>query len=1072
MGQSVKKFVFILAVIVGMHYSVGQQKVVNPLKRINELIEVDSLDAAQSKLTTQVVLLKTSKNFDSLVSYIFPTGRIEIFKKNSITSALTLAEEIKVVNNNYNVQCKIKSELAKLHFELGEISAAFELAKEAKEFAKKTSDETLLINSEYLIGDYALRSGNIEALEEHIRSAHTRILKKEGQPYPITARVLNLMGAVMFFSTKQDSAQYYFESALKHIPSLEDNVENKLYLPAAISGNLFVITLNKGEHHLATKYAENSLRLNQEFLNKAPNHRQVPRVKRNLALGYINLSSLHFDLGDFDRSDNIMAVAHNFAKKNFDLNTDEYFYVVLGIAEIKNAKKEFSEATSYLKIAENSLNAMTSDNPQLRAYLYNNLGNSANGLKDYKKALAYYEKSDINHEKFNPGQYDSNRLYQSMNQASLHAKLGQKEKALSKIQRTYNYIVNENGPENYQANVLLVSLAQINYDLEDYEEVLKWCNKSLEIYKKNEKLKGFDKLYFEEKKAQVLLLNAKAKYAMEQEKDTVVIKNLLADLNQAIQTLEARKSIISTPEAVTVLIEDNKDVFDFAKKLNLELFAISQNTDYLNQAVSLHESAIYNRIRVRLNINDAISFSGIPSTILTRENKLRNALDIDPEKESDNALNNLLESKAIWAAFLDSIQQAYPKYHKMRYATIGESLENIQQKIPEKTTAVRYFFVEDLLYAYVISEGIEKLIPLNYADVEELISQLGEDQSDLTNIANTLNSLYEKLWKPLENQIQTKNIIIFPDGVLYNLSFETLTSTKITSFKELSTNSLLAKHNISYNYSLYLLDSDKKSKVYDNSFVAFAPEFNDAMKENYKIAVTDSLRLDKTYLKLLQQPFNVSLAKAYGNLFNGSYFINENSTEQIFKSNANEHKIIHIGTHAESNNISPELSRLIFAKDVSNSSGEDGSLYTYEIYNTSLNSNLAILTACETGKPSYQAGEGMISLAHAFNYAGSESILTSLWKIDERSSAEIIESFYDNIKSGKPKDEALRLAKLDYIQSTDGRTLAPQFWAGLVLMGDTSPIEISNTTNWMYWVLAIVLSLLLMVFLKNRFRSS
>ena len=63
-----------------------------------------------------------------------------------------------------------------------------------------------------------------------------------------------------------------------------------------------------------------------------------------------------------------------------------------------------------------------------------------------------------------------------------------------------------------------------------------------------------------------------------------------------------------------------------------------------------------------------------------------------------------------------------------------------------------------------------------------------------------------------------------------------------------------------------------------------------------------------------------------------------------------------------------------------------------------MSSNLAILTACETGKPTYQAGEGMISLAHAFNYAGSESILTSLWKIDEQSSAVIIESFYKYLK--------------------------------------------------------------------------
>ena len=60
-------------------------------------------------------------------------------------------------------------------------------------------------------------------------------------------------------------------------------------------------------------------------------------------------------------------------------------------------------------------------------------------------------------------------------------------------------------------------------------------------------------------------------------------------------------------------------------------------------------------------------------------------------------------------------------------------------------------------------------------------------------------------------------------------------------------------------------------------------------------------------------------------------------------------------------------------------------------------SNLTILSACESGKPGYQDGEGMVSLAHAFNYAGSQRILMALWKIDEQSSSRITEFFIENI---------------------------------------------------------------------------
>ena len=238
------------------------------------------------------------------------------------------------------------------------------------------------------------------------------------------------------------------------------------------------------------------------------------------------------------------------------------------------------------------------------------------------------------------------------------------------------------------------------------------------------------------------------------------------------------------------------------------------------------------------------------------------------------------------------------------------------------------------------------------------------------------------------------------------------------------------------------------------------------MKKDYKIAIQDSMSFDKAYLTLLPQPFTKSLAQKATRIFSGTSFLNENSTEHIFKNSAKEHKIIHIGTHAESNNISPELSRLMFAKSTETLSSDDNYLYTYEIYNTNLASNLAILTACETGKPTYQAGEGMISLAHAFNYAGSESILTSLWKIDEQSSAEIIALFYGNIKKGWSKDKALQQAKLDYMATAKGRTINPQYWAGLVLIGDTSPIVLQSSFTFIYWVLALIIIALVVAFIK------
>ncbi|MCR9085015.1 MAG: CHAT domain-containing protein, partial [Cyclobacteriaceae bacterium] len=87
-------------------------------------------------------------------------------------------------------------------------------------------------------------------------------------------------------------------------------------------------------------------------------------------------------------------------------------------------------------------------------------------------------------------------------------------------------------------------------------------------------------------------------------------------------------------------------------------------------------------------------------------------------------------------------------------------------------------------------------------------------------------------------------------------------------------------------------------------------------------------------------------------------------------------------------------------------------------------------------------GEGMISLAHAFNYAGTKSLLIGLGKIDEKASVSIAEDFYDFLEDGLGKDEALRNAKLNYLAQAKGRELDPSFWASLIILGDVRPVEL------------------------------
>ncbi len=88
-------------------------------------------------------------------------------------------------------------------------------------------------------------------------------------------------------------------------------------------------------------------------------------------------------------------------------------------------------------------------------------------------------------------------------------------------------------------------------------------------------------------------------------------------------------------------------------------------------------------------------------------------------------------------------------------------------------------------------------------------------------------------------------------------------------------------------------------------------------------------------------------------------------------------------------------------------------------------------------------------------------MLTGLWKVDERASAILLEAFYENLTKGLEKDEALRQAKLYYLENRSGRMLAPQYWAGLVIMGDTSVVDLQQKSNiWLMLIFGILLVLL------------
>ena len=156
------------------------------------------------------------------------------------------------------------------------------------------------------------------------------------------------------------------------------------------------------------------------------------------------------------------------------------------------------------------------------------------------------------------------------------------------------------------------------------------------------------------------------------------------------------------------------------------------------------------------------------------------------------------------------------------------------------------------------------------------------------------------------------------------------------------------------------------------------------------------------------------------------------ATEQQLKAEPLEHSIVHLATHGWIDASAPASSGLVLAQ----SEAEDGLLQLREILRLPLSADLVTLSACQSALGDLVTGEGMIGMARAFFYAGTDSVVATLWNVDDRASALFMEHFYRNLRGGASKAEALRRARLELRH--DRRYRHAYFWAAYVLIGSGS----------------------------------
>ncbi len=414
--------------------------------------------------------------------------------------------------------------------------------------------------------------------------------------------------------------------------------------------------------------------------------------------------------------------------------------------------------------------------------------------------------------------------------------------------------------------------------------------------------------------------------------------------------------------------------------------------------------------------------------------------------------------------FQKNIEINYPDYYELKYENKIATITNVQQSMEQNTCLLEYFVVDSMVYLFAVDRENRKLfkIEVTAGQLKRKIKELRQSLSNYNEvIKNSKNNFreytttaqwfYEKMVAPaLVNKAAIKRLVIITDGELGHLPFEVfLTEPTIkqrVEYKDLPY--LMNQYTISYHYSatLYSSDRNKSSSNNNHQVLAYAATYD---QSDIDSTMQRKARINTIRQHLKAIPAVKKEVNALAAFLQGEFYVGAAANEGSFKEQAGNYGIIHLAMHGILNKEKPLLSSLAFTENYDTL--QDNFLEADEIAQLDLNADLVVLSACETGYGKFEQGEGVVSLARSFMYAGVPSLVVSLWQVNDNSTSVIMQHFYQNLSEGQPKDEALRQAKKYYIEHAEGIATHPAYWAAFIQLGNRSPVVLQTKSSWTWF---------------------
>jgi CHAT domain-containing protein/Tfp pilus assembly protein PilF len=477
---------------------------------------------------------------------------------------------------------------------------------------------------------------------------------------------------------------------------------------------------------------------------------------------------------------------------------------------------------------------------------------------------------------------------------------------------------------------------------------------------------------------------------------------------KSVAVVDDMRAAIKVEEFQNGFLTDKQDVYKELVLLLLNMGKVEESFQFAERAKS--RSFIDLLGNQKIDLKDNVS-KGLYAALNDQKKVIRKTEDdisvlrsTGRDEEAKKRIEELVKARDHYRDLLIDAKEQSPEISS--FVTVEAiTLEALQSLLDESVALVEYMVTENELVAWVVTkEKIDAVrVPLEEKQLNSIVADYRERIQKLAPVEEQSKKLYSLLIQPVESFIEDKRYLgIVPHGHLHYISFSSLKNEQ---------SYLIEKHPLFYSPSA--------------SVMQFT--FKEVAKRSRDIKVLAIGNPD-----LGDFNYDLPLAEMEANAIKWDFpevevYTRENATESLLQAHIGEYQIIHIASHGEFDSVNPLFSSLKLRR----SATEDGNFEMNEVFGLEINADIVTLSACQTGLGDIVGGDELVGLNRAFIYAGTRSILSSLWRVSDISTAVLIKHFYRNYGSGN-KAESLRKAQLLVKRLYPH----PSYWAGFNLTGD------------------------------------